>query len=74
VTDPIISPTAFKWVLTVLTALGTIWVSLDWIYMARLRGKDMKDPVNRDKRFGYAIGMAIGVFTTTGILRFHGVV
>jgi hypothetical protein len=76
VTDPIVPATTFNWIVTVLTALGTFWVSLDWFYMARLRGRgsDMKDPVNRDKRFGYSIGILIGIFTTTGILRFHGVV
>ena len=63
----------FKWVLTVPTVLGVIWVMLDVVHLARLRGKDFTDPVNRDKRFGYIMGIGIGLGVTYGLLRYHGV-
>lgn len=72
--DPILSPRTFDIVITVLISLGVFWVMLDLFFITRLRGKDMKDPSNRDKLFGYAIGILIGVFVTIGILRHHGVV
>lgn len=72
--DPILETKVFNAIITVLVALGTFWVALDLLHLSRLRGKDMKDPVNRDKRFGYTMGVLIGCFTTVGILRFHGVV
>lgn len=72
--DPIISPRTFDIIITVLVSLGVFWVMLDVFFMTRLRGKDMKDPVNRDKLFGYSIGIVIGCFVTVGILRHHGVV
>lgn len=73
-TDPILSARTFDIVITVLVSLGVFWVLLDTVLLARMRGKDMTDPVNRDKRFGYSIGILIGVFVTFGILRHHGVV
>ncbi len=73
-TDPILSPRAFDIAITVLISLGVFWVMLDVFFITRLRGKDMKDPVNRDKLFAYVIGIAIGCFVTFGILRHHGVV
>lgn len=73
-TDPIVSPRAFDIIVTVLVSLGVFWVMIDLFLITRLRGKDMSDPVNRDKRFGYVIGILIGCFTTVGILSHHGVV
>ncbi|HEY4179311.1 MAG TPA: hypothetical protein VGM90_20850 [Kofleriaceae bacterium] len=73
-TDPVLSPTVFKWVLTVLTMLGVFWVGLDFRYIYKLRGADMTIPENRDKRFAYVIGMAIAVCVTIGVLKYHGVV
>lgn len=73
-TDPLVSPKTFDIIITVLVALGTFWVMIDVLLLARLRGKDMTDPVNRDKRFGYTVGILIGCFVTFGILRHHGVV
>lgn len=73
-TDPIMSPKAFDIVITVLISLGVFWVMLDLFFITRLRGKDMKDPGNRDKLFGYIVGIGIGFFVTVGILRHHGVV
>ena len=69
----LISWSAFKWALTVPTILGVLWVMLDVVHLSRLRGKDFRDPVNRDKRFGYVLGIAIGLSVTYGLLRYHGV-
>lgn len=72
--DPALVPwTTFKWVLTVMTGLGVSWVMLDVLFLARLRGKDLSDPVNRDKRFGYLIGIGCGLAVAFGLLRYHGV-
>ncbi len=73
-TDPILAPKTFDTVITVLVALGVFWVMLDVLHLTRLRGKDMKDATNRDKLFGYIVGIGIGCFVTVGILRHHGVV
>ncbi len=72
--DPIISPRAFDIVITVLISLGVFWVMLDVFFITRLRGKNLADAVNRDKLFGYLVGISIGCFVTFGILRHHGVV
>jgi succinate-acetate transporter protein len=72
--DPIMSPRLFDIIITVLVSLGVFWVMLDVFFITRLRGKDMKDATNRDKLFGYLIGITIGCFVTVGILRHHGVV
>ena len=72
--DPIIDPRTFDIIITVLISLGVFWVGLDFFFITRLRGKDMKDPTNRDKLFGYIIGISIACFVTYGILRHHGAV
>ena len=69
----LITWSAFKWALTVPTILGVMWVMLDVLHLWRLRGKDFSDPVNRDKRFGYIMGICIGLCVTYGLLRYHGV-
>ncbi|HEY4056605.1 MAG TPA: hypothetical protein VGM39_08345 [Kofleriaceae bacterium] len=73
-TDPVMSPTTFKWVLTVLTALGCFWVLQDIRYMIRDRNADQSVPENRDKRFAYYIGILIGAGVIYGLLQYHGVV
>jgi hypothetical protein len=57
--DPIMSPRLFDIIITVLVSLGVFWVMLDVFFITRLRGKDMKDATNRDKLFGYLIGITI---------------
>lgn len=44
----------------------------DVVRLVKLRGADMRDPVVRDKRFGYVIGILLGTLAISGILRFHG--
>lgn len=73
-TDPVMSPTAFKWFLTVLTMIGVAWVMLDVYYLAtRLKKLDMSRAEDRDKRFAWILGILIGVAVTIGVLKYHGV-
>lgn len=65
---------AFGWFLTVCTLIGSIWALYDVWLLWKLRGGDAKDPVVRDQRFGYAIGIVIGGLALYGTLHFHGVV
>lgn len=73
--QPIVDATTFKWILTVLTGgLAGTWLVYDSINLLRARNADRRDPLVRDKQFGYAIGIMIGVIGVVGCLRFHGVV
>ncbi len=63
----------FRWILTVLIAAGAVWALFDIVTMSRTRGKDGRDPHVRDERFGYVIGIVIGLFAISGLLRYHGV-
>jgi hypothetical protein len=71
----LVSADTFKWILTILTGIGSTWALFDIIYISRLvRGRaDTRDPLVRDKYFGYAIGIAIGLLGFAGILRYHDV-
>ncbi|HEY5935633.1 MAG TPA: hypothetical protein VIU61_13380 [Kofleriaceae bacterium] len=71
----IFSVDTFKWIMTILTGLGASWALVDIIYIIRLvrSGADSNDPLVKDKYFGYAIGIAIGLLGFAGILRYHDV-
>lgn len=73
-TDPIVSATAFKWIVTLMTAIvaGT-WFLYDGYKLIKLAKLDGKDPTVHDKRFGYTVGMVIGFIGVWGCLRFHDV-
>jgi hypothetical protein len=43
------------------------------VLLARLRRTDRRDPLIRDQRFGYLIGIVIGVIGLVGTLRFNGI-
>jgi hypothetical protein len=71
----LVSPLVFKWFLTLFTGIvAGVWFVWDAIKLVRLRTADSADPVVRDKRFGYAIGVAIGAIGVIGCLRFQGVI
>ncbi len=73
--NELMSPTAFKWFVTILTGgLAGAWAIYDSINLIRSRNLDRSDAVVRDRHFGYAIGILIGVAGGIGCLRFHGVV
>jgi hypothetical protein len=69
----LVSDTTFRWMLTALTLSGSLWALYDVVLLVKLRGADNRDPLVRDKRFGYVIGILIGTFGISGILRYHGV-
>ena len=71
----LMSPEAFKWFLTFLVGgLSGPWAIYDTYNLIRTRRLDRRDPVVRDKHFGYAIGIIIGLIGVFGCLRFHDVV
>lgn len=73
--NELISPTAFKWVLTFLVgSLASAWLVYDTINLIRTRKLDRSDAVVRDKHFGYVMGMVIGIVGVYGCLMFHDVV
>ena len=73
--NELMSATAFKWFLTILTGgLAGAWLVYDSINLIRTRNADRGDAVMRDKHFGYVIGILIGIIGIVGCLRFHGVV
>jgi len=70
----LVSPLVFKWFLTLFTGVvAGVWFVWDAVKLVRLRTADGADPVVRDKRFGYAIGVVIGAIGVTGCLMFQGV-
>lgn len=70
----LIPPLAFKWFLTLFTGIiAGVWFVWDAVKLIRLRTADGADPVVRDKRFGYAVGVVIGAIGVTGCLMFQGV-
>lgn len=72
--NEIMSADAFKWFLTILTGgLAGSWLIYDAVNLVRIRGANKRDPIVRDKIFGYIIGMAIGILGVIGCLRFHDV-
>jgi hypothetical protein len=73
--NELMTASQFKWFLTILTGgLAGVWLLYDLWNLSRLRGKDKADPIVADKRFGFLIGILIGVVGCVGVLRFHGVV
>ena len=73
--NDLMSPNAFKWFLTFLTfGLSGPWMLYDTYNLIRTRHLDRRDPVVRDKHFGYVIGILIGAIGVYGCLRFHDVV
>lgn len=71
-TDPLISETAFRWMLSILTVAGSAWALFDIVKMSRLP-RGASDPLTRDKRFGYWVGIAVGALGIAGVLKFNGV-
>ncbi|HEY1554513.1 MAG TPA: hypothetical protein VGF94_06730 [Kofleriaceae bacterium] len=70
----VMSETVFEWFLTLAVGLAAGgWLVYDTINLARTRGADGADPVVRDRRFGYLMGLVIGVIGVVGVLRYHGV-
>jgi uncharacterized membrane protein YedE/YeeE len=63
----------FRLLLSVLTGgFAAAWLVHDVLFLARLRSADRRDPLVRDQRFGYVIGIVIGAVGVFGTLRFNG--
>ena len=70
----ILSDAQFSWFLTLAVGLLAVaWLVYDVINLVRVRGADGRDPVVSDKRFGYMMGIVIGLVGIIGVLRFRGV-
>ena len=74
-TTELVSHGTFKWILTILTLAACFWALFDIYFIARLvRARaDTRDPLVRDKYFGYTMGIALGLLGIAGVLRFHDV-
>jgi hypothetical protein len=74
VTTEIVSQSAFETFVTAVTGgVAGAWFVYDAINLFRIRRADGRDPLIRDRRFGYAMGMVIGFIGVVGCLRFHDV-
>jgi hypothetical protein len=73
-TEPM-SASVFTWIVTfAVGGLGALWLVYDAVNLANAFRLDRSDPVVRDRRFGYAMGMVMGAIGVIGALKFHGVV
>ena len=71
----ILSDHAFHWFLMIATGVvAGGWFVYDGISLWRSRDDDRRDPVVRDRQFGYVMGMVIGALGVIGVLKFHGVI
>jgi hypothetical protein len=60
------------WVVTISTGLlASIWIAYDIRNLIKLRGADMSDPLQRDKRFGFVMGVLIGCVGVFGVVKYH---
>jgi hypothetical protein len=72
--NELFSDYTFRWLLTLITGgVGGAWAVHDVVFFARLRGANRRDPLVRDQRFGYAMGIIIGMIGVVGTLRYNGV-
>jgi hypothetical protein len=70
--NELMSPSAFKWVQTIVPLLLAVpWFIYDTINLIRARTLDRRVPENRDRQFGYVIGMIAGAIGVIGVLRFQ---
>ena len=63
-------------VITWIVTIGTMVLSLAWLVydtrnLLRLRGADRKNPLVRDRLFGYVIGIVTAIVGIVGVLRYH---
>ena len=73
--NELMAPDTFKLCLSLLTGVvAAMWVFYDGFNLLRLRNADKRDPIVRDKMFGYFVGMVIGILGVVGTLRFNDVV
>lgn len=58
-------------VTTITGALSGAWLIYDLRNLWRLRGADRSDPLVRDRRFGYVIGIITALVGLYGVARYH---
>lgn len=66
----------FRALLSLITGgAAGVWLVHDAVLLARLPRSEpaRRDPLVRDKRFGYAMGIVIGLVGIVGTLRFNHV-
>lgn len=74
-TDPIVDATTFKWFLILVTGVvSALWLVYDVINLIRSRNLDRSIGTNRDKHFGYVMGILIAAVGVIGTLRFQGII
>ena len=72
--NELVSSDLFRLLLSVITGgVGGAWAIHDILFLARLRGANRRDPLVGDQRFGYAMGIIIGMIGVVGTLRYNGV-
>lgn len=69
--DQLVTESTFKWILTGLTVAASLWALYD---VFKWRHTKPDDPHLSDKRFGYSIGILLGAFGISGMLRYHGLI
>lgn len=73
--DPIVDATTFKWFLIIITGgVSALWLIYDVINLIRSRNLDRSVGANRDKHFGYVMGIIIAAVGVIGALRYQGVI
>ncbi len=71
----IVSDYVFRVFITAMTAgVGGTWMVIDARRCWQLRNADRSDLLTNDKRFGYGMGVAIGVVAILGCLMFWNVI
>lgn len=70
--DHLVSHTVFVWFMSLFTGVvaGT-WFLYDLIKLYWLRKADKTDPTVHDKRFGYSIGVCVGLIGVLGVLKYN---
>jgi hypothetical protein len=72
--NELVSDPVFRFLLSLIAGgVGGLWTIHDVVFLARLRGANRRDPLVRDQRFGYAMGIIIGMIGVVGTLRYNGV-
>jgi hypothetical protein len=60
------------WFITIVTSsLSAAWLAYDLRNLWRLRAADRRDPLVRDKVFGYSIGVVTALVGLLGVLKYH---
>jgi hypothetical protein len=71
-TDPM-TPNQFLWLLTLATGgVSALWLLWDISNLRKALKLDMSVAGNRDKRFGYSIGIVIAMLGIVGSARAQG--